>query len=93
MTCDVAIEATDMMLMNDDLDRAAVYTQMFRKELRRISVNVLWSIICNPMALMLNMRGLMAPVVRAIFQEVGYICVVLSSMFSLRARVDTRKPK
>lgn len=83
---DVAIEAADVTLMNDNLFRVVEFVQMSRKVLRRIKLNIFFSIIYNTVGLALGMLGLLTPVLAVIFQEGGCITVVLSSTLLLWAR-------
>ncbi len=83
---DTAIEAADVTLMNDDLGRVVEFVQMSRKVLRRIRLNIFFSIIYNATGLVLGTLGLLTPVVAVVFQEAGCISVVLSSTLLLWAR-------
>jgi len=83
---DVAIEAADVTLMNDDLSRVVDFVQMSRKVLRRIRLNIFFSIIYNVVGFTLGMMGLLTPVVAVMFQEAGCVTVVLSSTLLLWAQ-------
>jgi heavy metal translocating P-type ATPase len=83
----VAIEAADVTLMNDDLSRVVDFVQMSRKVLKRIKLNIFFSIIYNAVGLTLGMLGLLTPVMAVIFQEAGCVTVVLSSTLLLWAKV------
>jgi P-type E1-E2 ATPase len=83
---DVAIKAADVTLMNDNLSRLVEFVQMSRKVLRRIKLNIFFSIIYNAIGLMLGTLGLLTPIIAVIFQEAGCITVVLSSTLLLWAR-------
>jgi heavy metal translocating P-type ATPase len=83
---DVAIEAADVTLMNDDLTRVAEFVQMSRKVLWRIKQNIFLSIIYNAVGLVLGTMGMLTPIVAVIFQEAGCISVVVSSTLLLWAR-------
>ena len=83
---DAAIEAADVTLMNDDLDRVVDFVWMSRKVLRRIKLNIFLSMIYNAIGLVLAMMGLLTPIVAVIFQEAGCFSVVLSSTLLLWAR-------
>jgi len=83
---DVAIEAADVTLMNDDLGRVVDFVQMSRMVLRRIKLNIFFSIIYNAVGLVLGMLGLLTPVLAVLFQEGGCVTVVLSSTLLLWAR-------
>jgi Cd2+/Zn2+-exporting ATPase len=83
---DVAIEAADVTLMNDDLGRVVEFVQMSRTVLRRIKLNIFFSIIYNAVGLVLGTLGLLTPVLAVLFQEGGCVTVVLSSTLLLWAR-------
>lgn len=88
---DVAIEAADVTLMDDDLSRLVEFVQMSRKVLRRIKLNIFFSIIYNAIGLTLAMLGILTPVMAVIFQEAGCVTVVLSSTLLLWAAVPGLK--
>lgn len=83
---DVAIETADVTLMNDDLSRVVDFMLMSRTVLRRIKLNIFFSIIYNVVGLALGSLGMLTPVVAVIFQEAGCISVVLSSTLLLWAK-------
>ncbi len=83
---DVAIETADVTLMNDDLSRVAEFMWMSRTVLRRIKLNIFFSIIYNAVGLVLGSLGMLTPVVAVIFQEAGCVTVVLSSTLLLWAK-------
>jgi heavy metal translocating P-type ATPase len=83
----VAIEAADVTLMNDDLSRVVDFVRMSRKVLKRIKLNIFFSIIYNAVGLTLGMLGLLTPVMAVIFQEAGCVSVVLSSTLLLWANL------
>ncbi|MCX5884475.1 MAG: cation-translocating P-type ATPase [Proteobacteria bacterium] len=80
---DVAIEAADVTLMNDDLSRVADFIWMSQKVLRRIKLNIFFSIIYNAIGLIWGSLGMLSPVAAVIFQEAGCITVVFSSTLLL----------
>jgi Cd2+/Zn2+-exporting ATPase len=82
---DVAIETADVTLMNDDLSRVADFMWMSKTVLRRIRLNIFFSIIYNAIGLVLGSLGMLTPVLAVIFQEAGCITVVLSSTLLLWA--------
>jgi len=88
---DAAIEAADVTLMDDNLSRLVEFVQMSRKVLRRIKLNIFFSIIYNVIGLTLAMLGLLTPVIAVIFQEAGCVTVVLSSTLLLWAKVPGPK--
>jgi len=80
---DVAIETADVTLMNDDLSRVIDFMWMSRKVLRRIKLNIFFSIIYNAVGLILGSLAMLTPVLAVIFQEAGCITVVFSSTLLL----------
>ncbi len=84
---DAAIEASDVALMDGDLSRLVEFMQMSRKVLRRIKLNIFFSIVYNVVGLALALLGHLTPVMAVIFQEAGCVTVVVSSILLLRARV------
>ncbi|MEI7899038.1 MAG: cation-translocating P-type ATPase [bacterium] len=83
---DVAIETADVTLMNDDLSGVAEFMWMSAKVLRRIKLNIFFSMIYNVIGLTLGVVGLMTPIVAVIFQEAGCVTVVVSSTLLLWAK-------
>ena len=83
---DVAIETADVTLMNDDLSRVVDFMLMSRTVLRRIKLNIFFSIIYNVIGLALGSLGMLTPVLAVIFQEAGCVTVVLSSTLLLWAK-------
>jgi heavy metal translocating P-type ATPase len=82
---DVAIETADVTLMNDDLSGVAEFMWMSAKVLRRIKLNIFFSMIYNIIGLTLSIVGLMTPIIAVIFQEAGCVTVVVSSTLLLWA--------
>jgi heavy metal translocating P-type ATPase len=80
---DVAIETADVTLMNDDISGVADFMWMSSKVLRRIKLNIFFSMIYNVIGLGLSVVGLMTPIVAVIFQEAGCVTVVISSTLLL----------
>ena len=89
---DVAIEAADVTLIDGNLSRLPEFIQMSRKVLRRIKLNIFFSIIYNAVGLALAMLGHLTPVMAIIFQEAGCVSVVLSSTLLLWAKVPGLLP-
>jgi Cd2+/Zn2+-exporting ATPase len=85
---DVAIETADVTLMNDDLSRVAEFVWMSQKVLRRIKLNIFFSIIYNVVGLIMASLGMLTPVLAVIFQEAGCITVVFSSTLLLWSKTN-----
>ncbi|MFH1009199.1 MAG: cation-translocating P-type ATPase [Candidatus Latescibacterota bacterium] len=89
---DVAIETADVTLMNDDLSRVVDFMWMSRKVLRRIKLNIFFSIIYNVIGLALGSLGMLTPVLAVLFQEAGCVTVVLSSTLLLWTKPGPHSP-
>ncbi|MEI7879773.1 MAG: cation-translocating P-type ATPase [bacterium] len=85
----VAIETADVTLMNDDISGVADFMWMSRKVLRRIKLNIFFSMIYNIIGLTLSVVGLMTPIIAVIFQEAGCVTVVISSTLLLWSKGRT----
>ena len=89
---DVAIETAAVTLVREDLGRLADFVWMSRKVLRRIRLNIFFSIAYNAAGLLLSALGLMTPIWAVLFQESGCLSVVLSSTLLLVER-PPKKPE
>jgi len=83
---DVAIETADVTLMNDNLSGVADFMWMSAKVMRRIKLNIFFSMIYNVIGLALGVMGMMTPIIAVIFQEAGCVTVVFSSTLLLWAK-------
>jgi heavy metal translocating P-type ATPase len=88
----VAIETAGVTLMSDDIGGVVDLVQMSHKVLRRIKLNIFFSIIYNVIGLTLSILGLLTPVLAVTFQEAGCLTVVLSSTLLLWAKTEHGKP-
>ncbi|MCX5643704.1 MAG: cation-translocating P-type ATPase [Phycisphaerae bacterium] len=86
---DVAIETADVTLMNDDLSGVADFMWMSAKVMRRIKLNIFFSMIYNVIGLTLGVLGWMTPIIAVIFQEAGCVTVVFSSTLLLWSKRST----
>ncbi|MHB8130527.1 MAG: heavy metal translocating P-type ATPase [Mobilitalea sp.] len=83
---DVAIETADVALMNDDLTRVAEFMSLSKTVVRRIKLNIFFSMAYNLVGIILGNLGLLNPVLAIIFQEAGTITVIISSTLLLWAK-------
>ena len=86
---DVAIETADVTLMNDNLSGVVDFMWMSAKVMRRIKLNIFFSMIYNVIGLALGVMGMMTPIMAVIFQEAGCVTVVFSSTLLLWAKRRT----
>ena len=85
---DVAIETANVILMNDDFSRIVDFISMSKKVLRRIKLNIFFSIIYNAVGLILGSLGMLTPTMAVIIQEAGCVTVVFSSTLLLWAKLN-----
>ncbi|MCX7749130.1 MAG: cation-translocating P-type ATPase [Clostridia bacterium] len=88
---DVAIETADVALMNDDLTKVAEFVVISRRVVRRIKLNIFFSMVFNLIGIILGNLGLLTPVIAIIFQEAGTITVIISSTLLLWATPNINK--
>ena len=82
----IAIETADVTLMNDNLHQIAIFIWMSKKVLRRIKLNMFFSIVYNAIGLLLGMLGMLTPILAVSLQEAGCVTVVFSSVLLLWAK-------
>lgn len=88
---DIAIEAADVTLMDGSFARLVEFIQMSRKVLKRIKLNIFFSIVYNAIGLVIALLGYLTPVMAVVFQEAGCVTVVVSSTLLLWAKTPGQK--
>lgn len=86
----VAIEAASVTLMSEEFEHLAAFFWMAKTVVRRIKLNIFFSIIYNVVGLVLGVMGLLTPITAVVFQELGCITVVLSSTLLLWVKPPCR---
>ena len=81
---DIAIEAADIVLLSDDLQKIPETIRKSRKAIRTIWQNIVVANIINFAAIIFAALGLLGPVAAAIVHNAGAILVVLNSARLLR---------
>ena len=76
---DVATEASDIALMNDDIASVAYLKRLATACLNTIRFNITLSMTINFVAVLLGVLGIMSPVVGALVHNGGSILVVLNA--------------
>ena len=83
-----AAETAGVVLMREDIGLAAEFIDLSRAVIKRIKLNIFFSIVFNLTGIILGNMGLLTPVLAIILQEAGTMAVLASSTLLLN-----RKPK
>ncbi len=83
---DIAIEAADIALVNDETSELPHLLRLSRRMMRTIKLNLTFSMALNFAAIVLAMTGLLGPVVGALLHNAGSVLVIINSAFLLRWR-------
>ncbi len=85
MGSDAAIEAADVVLMDDDVKKIAAVVRICRKTLRIVKQNIIFALAVKALVLLLGAFGL-ANMWEAVFADVGVsVIAILNSMRALKA--------
>lgn len=88
MGSDAAIEAADVVLMDDDVRKIASVVKLSRKTLRIVKQNIVFALAVKALVLILGALG-MANMWEAVFADVGVsVLAILNSMRTLRFLQD-----
>ena len=83
---DAAIEAADVVLMDDDIDKIATIIRISRKTLRIARANIVFALTVKLLVLLLGAVGI-ANMWLAIFADVGVaVLAILNAMRTLRIK-------
>ena len=76
---DIAVEAADIALVNDDIGQLPHLLRLSRKMMNTIKANMTFSMALNFLAIVLAIRGDIDPVVGALVHNAGSVLVILNS--------------
>ena len=79
MGSDIAIEAADIALMSDNIDKIPYLKRLSNSTLRTIKVNITASMGINAVAIVLSVLGLLNPITGALVHNAGSVLVVLNA--------------
>ncbi len=80
---DIAIEASDITLVSDDISQIPHMLALSKKMMRKIKVNILISMILNITGVVLAMFAVLNPISAALFHNIGSVFVVVNSALLL----------
>jgi heavy metal translocating P-type ATPase len=80
---DIAIESSDVVLVQDDISRVPYLLYLSRRVLKKIQDNIIISLVINALAAVLAAAGVLNAVTGALVHNAGSVFVVLNSLFLL----------
>ena len=88
MGSDIAVEASDIALMSDDLKQLSYLTRLSRSTLKTIKFNITTSMCINAVAVTLSVLGVLNPVTGALVHNAGSCLVVLNAALLYDRKFD-----
>lgn len=80
---DIAVEAADAVLVSDDIQRIPYLIKISQKVMRKINLNIIFSMSLNFLAVVLSIIGVLNPVMGALVHNAGSVAVVINSALLL----------
>ena len=81
---DIAIEAADIALVDDDVKELPHLLSLSRRMMNTIKLNMSFSMGLNFIAIVLAITGILNPIVGALVHNAGSIAVIINSSLLLR---------
>ena len=86
MGSDIAVDAADIVLVNDRVEELPHLLALSRRMMTTIRLNRAFSMALNLVAIVLAMTGVLNPVVGALVHNAGSVLVILNSALLLKWR-------
>ena len=83
---DIAIDASDIALVSDDIKALPHLLQLSKKTMNTIKINLTASMLLNFVAIILAVMGILNPVVGALVHNAGSVVVIINSSLLLTWR-------
>lgn len=93
MGSDIAIEASDIALMGDDIEKIPYLKRLSNAAIKTIKFNITLSMIINMVAIYLSVAGYLTPVTGALVHNVGSVLVVLNAALLYDRNFEKKKSK
>lgn len=90
---DIAVDAADIVLVNDDLRELPHLLRLSRRMMATIKLNLTFSMTLNFVAIALAITGILNPVVGALVHNAGSVAVIVNSALLLRWRPRGERPR
>lgn len=81
---DIAIDAADVVLMQDDLKELPYLLSLSKKTMKTIQINILLAMGINLVAVVLASMGLIGPIMGALVHNIGSVAVIIHSAMLLK---------
>ena len=88
---DIAIEASDITLVSDDISQIPHILALSKKMMRKIKINLALSMVLNITGVVLAMFTVLNPISAALFHNIGSVFVVVNSALLLGWRSSFRE--
>src|SRR5574344_599873 len=83
---DVAVQAADAVLVQNNLQRLPYLFYMARKAMFKVKQNIYFSLGINFLAVLLSFTGILTPITGALFHNCGSVFVVINAALLLREK-------
>lgn len=93
MGSDIAIEASDIALMGDDIEKIPYLKRLSNAVIRTIKFNIALSMLINIIAIYLSVTGYLTPVTGALVHNIGSVLVVLNAALLYDRNFEKKKSK
>ena len=81
MGSDIAIDAADIVLMNDDISRITYLKRLANATIKTIKFGISLSLLINFIAIILSLKGFLTPVTGALVHNGGSLLVIMIAAF------------
>lgn len=85
---DIAVDASDIVLVNDEVSELPHLIALARRMMRTIKINMTFSMTLNIVAVILAIYGSLSPVAGALVHNAGSVLVIASSALLLKWRYN-----
>ena len=90
---DIAIDAADIVLMQDELTELPYLLGLAKRTLKTIKINIILAMGLNLIAVVLATLGLIGPITGALVHNIGSVAVIIHSAILLRSPSEKNSPK
>ncbi|MCL2549699.1 MAG: hypothetical protein FWE78_02000, partial [Methanimicrococcus sp.] len=91
MGSDIAIEASDIALMGDGIEKIPYLKRLSNATIRTIQFNITLSMTINVIAICLSVAGYLTPVTGALVHNAGSVLVVLNAALLYDRNFEKKK--